>query len=147
MYKNERDGGPAVLILALFILAAVILGWIFSGCAASHTPDTPPLETVQCEPASCYLFRSDTQGRVDACEACSSTEAEIQARQAELGCQLTAAHAGCSLGGACSWPALQAHWETIRQVQDCATLEEIAASDPCTRPDPELYWRENGGCE
>lgn len=119
---------------------------MLSGCYAAHEA---PIETVQCEPQSCAVFRSNVpypRGRIDACELCGATEADVQARQAELGCALTSAHNGCTLGGACDYASALEHWERVRSASTCAELEALAGFDSCVRPDPRLYWTEHGGC-
>lgn len=131
--------GRAILALGLALAA-------LPGCYASH--DSEP-EVVVCEPQACTVWRSDVpfpRGRMNACETCGATEGEIQARQAELGCRLTSAHNGCTLTGACDYAKAVDHWTRIREATTCGELAELAAEDPCTRPDPRLYWTPDGGC-
>lgn len=161
MNRNVRKQEKDAIILALLVLAVVFFAWMCQGCYQGHGPqpvaEEPPVEvapeTVSCESPTCYLFHYHIpypRGVMHACEACTTTEAEIQARQVELGCSLTSAHDACTLIGACEYSVLWDRWAEIRSTTSCERLSELAQEDPCVRPDPMNYWRADqvgGGCQ
>lgn len=120
---------------------------LVTGCYAA-TERSP--ELLECGPSpyvddrSLWRHESPPRGRIWACEACARSESEILARAVELGCPLGAAHHACALTGACAYEETIAWERAVREATSCTELADLAAVDPCTRPDPTRYWRREG---
>lgn len=134
-------------------MRTAILLTLVSACASSveYAP-----EPIDCDPDPCTVFHDDApaRGRMLACPTCALAESEYYARAIDLDCPLEQFPAEvCAeptvvpgLYRACDYAALTAHVEEIRAASDCEALETVAFADPCTPPDPAVYWRDGGGC-
>ncbi|WP_236607402.1 hypothetical protein [Sandaracinus amylolyticus] len=124
----------------------ILLALVLSACQRSH--ERAPLQ-IQCAPheSPAYLWRADVprpRGRIHACENALRTDEELLARRVELGCALVGPRASWTIDGACDYARAVSHWSRVRSAETCEELDVIDALDPCDRPDPTRYWREDG---
>lgn len=124
-----------------------LLALLLVGCAQAHEA---PIELLSC-PATPYegtrhLWRGEAppRGRIWACEACAWFEEEAISRMVALGCALRPAHHACAVTGACDYAALHGTLHAVAAAGDCDALDALVETDPCTRPDPGVYWRPEG---
>lgn len=116
-----------------------------TACHASHEEGW---DLIECEPRSSppHLFHADEpypRGRIHACESALRADEEVVVRAVELGCRMPSRD-GWAVDGACDYALALRAWSSLREAASCDELAELAASDPCTRPDADRYWRELG---